>query len=52
VRVAERWLEVPFARVLGVEHTTRVTLPPGGDSRRYGRHAIYVPIRAERDADS
>jgi len=40
VKVAERWLAVPFARVLGVEHTTRVTLPPGGDLRRYGDTAI------------
>jgi 16S rRNA (guanine966-N2)-methyltransferase len=51
VKVAERWLAVPFARVLGVEHTTRVTLPPGGDSRRYGDTAITF-YRAERDADS
>ena len=36
VRVAERWLAVPFARVLGVEHDARVTLPGGGDSRKYG----------------
>jgi 16S rRNA (guanine966-N2)-methyltransferase len=51
VKVAERWLAVPFARVLGVEHTTRVTLPPGGDSRRYGDTAITF-YRAERDAES
>ncbi len=36
VRIAERWLAVPFARVLGVEHDARVTLPGGGDSRKYG----------------
>ena len=40
VRVAERWLAVPFARVLGVEHTGRITLPAGGDTRRYGDTAI------------
>src|SRR5688500_6314892 len=39
-RVAERWLEVPFARVLGVEHATKETVPPGGDTRRYGNTAI------------
>ena len=39
-RVAERWLAVPFARVLGVEHDARVTLPGGGDSRKYGTTRI------------
>jgi 16S rRNA (guanine966-N2)-methyltransferase len=42
VKVAERWLAVPFARVLGVEHSTRVTLPPGGDVRKYGDTAITI----------
>lgn len=36
VRVAERWLAVPFAAVLGVEHSAKETLPEGGDTRRYG----------------
>jgi 16S rRNA (guanine966-N2)-methyltransferase len=40
VRVAERWLAVPFARVLGVEHSSRVTLPAGGDTRTYGDTAL------------
>jgi 16S rRNA (guanine966-N2)-methyltransferase len=39
-RVAERWLEVPFAAVLGVEHGSKETMPPGGESRRYGDTAI------------
>ena len=39
-RLAERWLEVPFARVLGVEHAMKETMPPGGDTRRYGNTAI------------
>jgi 16S rRNA (guanine966-N2)-methyltransferase len=38
--VAERWLAVPFATLLGVEHEARETLPGGGDSRRYGSTAI------------
>jgi 16S rRNA (guanine966-N2)-methyltransferase len=42
VRVAERWLQVPFARVLGVEHSSRVTLAPGGDTRIYGDTAITI----------
>jgi 16S rRNA (guanine966-N2)-methyltransferase len=39
-RIVERWLEVPFARVLGVEHARRESLPEGGDTRRYGDTAI------------
>ena len=39
-RVAQRWLEVPFATVLGVEHRARDAMPPGGDTRRYGDTAI------------
>jgi 16S rRNA (guanine966-N2)-methyltransferase len=39
-RVAERWLEVPFARVLGVEHGTKEKMPAGGDTRRYGDTGI------------
>ena len=39
-RVAERWLAVPFATVLGVEHAATETMPEGGDTRRYGDTAI------------
>jgi 16S rRNA (guanine966-N2)-methyltransferase len=39
-RIARRWLEVPFAAVLGVEHSTREPMPAGGDTRRYGDTAI------------
>lgn len=35
-RVAERWLQVPFATVLGVEHRVSDPMPEGGDPRRYG----------------
>lgn len=42
VRVAERWLTVPFAHVLGVEHSARITLPAGGDVRRYGDTAVTI----------
>jgi 16S rRNA (guanine966-N2)-methyltransferase len=41
-RVAERWLEVPFASVLGVEHGVREAMPSGGDSRRYGDTCVTV----------
>ena len=35
-RVARRWLEIPFARVLGIEHEKGVQLPDAFDCRRYG----------------
>jgi 16S rRNA (guanine966-N2)-methyltransferase len=38
--VAEAWLTVPFAGVLGIEHAAREALPPSGDTRRYGTTAI------------
>ena len=39
-QIAERWLAVPFAAVLGVEHSTRDEMPGGGETRRYGTTAI------------
>ena len=39
-QVAARWLEVPFARLLGVEHASMEAMPEGGDTRRYGDTAI------------
>ncbi|MFN2397935.1 MAG: 16S rRNA (guanine(966)-N(2))-methyltransferase RsmD [Gemmatimonadaceae bacterium] len=38
--IALRWLEVPFARTLGVEHSSREILPGGAETRRYGDTAI------------
>lgn len=38
--VAERWLEVPFAEVLGVEHGIHEEIPGGGDTRTYGSTGI------------
>jgi 16S rRNA (guanine966-N2)-methyltransferase len=38
--LAEAWLKVAFASVLGVEHAGREALPPSGDSRKYGTTAI------------
>jgi len=37
--VAERWLAVPFATVLGVEHASKESMPVG-DTRHYGDTAI------------
>ncbi len=38
--IAAAWLAVPFADVLGIEHSARVVLPGDGDVRRYGDTAI------------
>jgi 16S rRNA (guanine966-N2)-methyltransferase len=38
--LAERWLQVPFAHLLGIEHPSSVTLPGHGDTRRYGDIAL------------
>ena len=34
--VAERWLAVPFAALIGIEHRAFETMPAGGETRRYG----------------
>jgi 16S rRNA (guanine966-N2)-methyltransferase len=39
-RLAELWLEKPFAGVLGIEHRARDVLPGDGDRRRYGNTVI------------
>ncbi len=39
-RLAEHWLETPFAKVLGIEHDSRVALPGEADVRKYGTSAI------------
>lgn len=39
-QLAECWLKVPFAHVLGIEHSASVHLPGGADRRRYGITAI------------
>lgn len=38
--MADRWLDVAFSRILGVEHSPRELLGGGDDSRRYGDTAI------------
>ncbi|HEU4565375.1 MAG TPA: 16S rRNA (guanine(966)-N(2))-methyltransferase RsmD [Gemmatimonadaceae bacterium] len=47
-QVVERWLAVPFARVLSVEHEAKEPLP-GGETRRYGDTAITF-FRAPAEA--
>jgi len=39
-RLAERWLDAPFAALVGIEHEAAERLPEGGDTRRYGSTAI------------
>ena len=38
--VAQRWLDTPFADVLGVEHRWFEKMPGEGEKRRYGGSAI------------
>lgn len=40
VALAERWLAVPFASVLGIEHRRAERLPGDGERRQYGQTAI------------
>jgi 16S rRNA (guanine966-N2)-methyltransferase len=40
--VAARWLDVPFAAILGVEHSTRESVPSGGETRVYGSTALTL----------
>jgi len=40
--LASRWLQVPFASVLSIEHAASTPMPPGGDTRRYGTTAITI----------
>jgi 16S rRNA (guanine966-N2)-methyltransferase len=39
-RLAEQWLAVPFADVLGIEHRVNEALPGSTDRRRYGDTVI------------
>lgn len=44
-RLVERWLDVPFAGVLAVEHSADHDLPRGGTTRRAGDSAITLYAR-------
>ena len=41
-RVARRWLEVPFARVLVIKHALDRTLPGGGEEHAIGESVLSV----------
>jgi 16S rRNA (guanine966-N2)-methyltransferase len=45
-QVAEQWLAIPFADLLGIEHRAFEKLPAGGERRKYGGTAITF-YRAE-----
>jgi len=40
VRLAERWIRLPFSRVLSSEHAATSAMPDGGATRKYGSTAI------------
>ncbi len=46
-QLVELWLEVPFAHVFGVEHSSKVSLPAPGRSRRYGSTSLTFYHSAE-----
>jgi 16S rRNA (guanine966-N2)-methyltransferase len=39
-RLAQRWIDRPFSRVLSVEHAATQEMPAGGSTRRYGSTAV------------
>jgi 16S rRNA (guanine966-N2)-methyltransferase len=41
-KLAERWLELPFADLFGIEHRVNETLPGDGERRRYGGTVITL----------
>ena len=40
--IAEAWLATPFADLIGIEHRIHETLPPGGETRKYGGTGITI----------
>ena len=42
VMLASRWMQVPFASVLSIEHEASTPMPTGADTRRYGTTAITI----------
>jgi 16S rRNA (guanine966-N2)-methyltransferase len=39
-RLVARWIDVPFAHVFGIEHSSTVEMPAPGRTRLYGRTAL------------
>lgn len=42
VMLASRWLQVPFASILSIEHAASTPMPSQADTRRYGTTAITI----------
>lgn len=38
--LVQRWLEVPFAAVFGIEHASSFAMPAPGETRRYGSTSL------------
>ena len=38
--LARQWLDAPYAAILGIEHSSTIAMPSGGDTRRYGTSSI------------
>lgn len=39
-KLAERWMKLPFSRVLSIEHSATSAMPEGGVTRKYGSTSI------------
>jgi 16S rRNA (guanine966-N2)-methyltransferase len=39
-KLAQRWIDLRFSRVLSIEHAAKIAMPEGGDTRKYGSTAI------------
>ncbi|MEA2766876.1 MAG: rRNA (guanine966-N2)-methyltransferase [Gemmatimonadaceae bacterium] len=39
-KLAERWMQTPFSRVVSIEHAIKDAMPEGGKTRKYGTTAI------------
>jgi 16S rRNA (guanine966-N2)-methyltransferase len=39
-QLAVSWLALPFSRILSIEHSAKLAMPEGGETRKYGSTAI------------
>ncbi len=39
-KLAQHWMQLPFSRVLSIEHAATAAMPEGGVTRKYGSTAI------------
>ncbi len=38
--LVQRWLEVPFSAIFGIEHASTMSMPAPGETRRYGSTSL------------